>query len=85
MPVTDTNGFLAFDHLLDAHGHGLTDQCLKVEGELFLGDVLLREGEFQFTPVGTEHGELFFDVGCLLFFSGAIDLAAVDPSVGVSN
>lgn len=39
-----------------------------VEGELFLGDVMLREEEFQFAPAGSEHGELFSDVGCLLFF-----------------
>jgi hypothetical protein len=64
-----------------AHGHGLTEKCLMVAGELFLGDVLLREGEFQFAPAGSGHGELFSDVGCLLFFSGAIDPAAVDPLV----
>jgi quercetin dioxygenase-like cupin family protein len=68
-----------------AHGHGLTEKCLMVEGELFLGDVLLREGEFQYAPAGSEHGELFSDVGCLLFFSGAIDPAAVDPAVRISN
>lgn len=66
-----------------AHPHGIGEECLMVEGELFLGDVLLREGEFQFAPAGSGHDELMSDVGCLLFFCGAIDPAAVDPLVRV--
>lgn len=65
------------------HPHALGEECLMVQGELFLGDVLLREGEFQFAPGGSSHGELFSDVGCLLFFSGAVDPSAVDPAVRV--
>lgn len=49
-----------------------------VEGDLFLGDLLLREGEFQFAPQGSQHGDLFADSPCLLFFHGAVDAAAVD-------
>lgn len=65
------------------HPHGLGEECLMVQGELFLGDVLLREGEFQFAPAWSDHGEVFSDVGCVLFFSGAIDPNAVDPAVRV--
>ena len=61
-----------------AHPHCIDEECLMVEGELFLGDVLLREGGFQRAPGGTAHGELFADSPCLLFFHGAIDPAAVD-------
>lgn len=61
-----------------AHPHGLDEECLMVEGELFLGDVLLPEGGFQLAPGGTQHGELFADAPCLLFFHGAIDPQAVD-------
>ncbi len=64
-----------------AHGHGHGEECLMVAGDLFLGDVLLREGDFQFAPCGTGHGELQSDVGCVLYFHGAIDPAVVDPSV----
>jgi quercetin dioxygenase-like cupin family protein len=64
-----------------AHPHGLGEECLMLDGDLFLGDVLLRAGEFQFAPAGTGHGEPFSDVGCLLFFCGAIDPAAADPAV----
>ncbi len=64
-----------------AHDHGHGEACLMVAGDLFLGDVLLREGDFQFAPGGTGHGELQSDVGCVLYFHGAIDPAVVDPSV----
>jgi ChrR Cupin-like domain len=63
------------------HPHGLDEECLMVQGDLFLGDLLLREGEFQFAPSGSDHGELFSDVGCVLFFTGAVDPNAIDPAV----
>jgi hypothetical protein len=61
-----------------AHPHGVDEVCLMLQGELFLGDVLLCEGDFQFAPHGSAHGDLFADSPCLLFFHGAIDPAAVD-------
>jgi len=64
-----------------AHPHGLGEECLMLEGDLFLGDVLLRAGEFQFAPAGTGHEGLLSDVGCLLYFCGAIDPAAADPAM----
>jgi quercetin dioxygenase-like cupin family protein len=62
------------------HGHDHGEECLMVEGDLFLGDVLLRQGDFQFAPRGTGHGELHSDVGCVLFFHGAVDPAVVDTT-----
>ncbi|WP_310388091.1 cupin domain-containing protein [Roseateles sp.] len=64
-----------------AHPHGLGEECLMLEGDLFLGDVLLRAEEFQFAPAGTGHAGVLSDVGCLLYFCGAIDPAAVDPAM----
>jgi len=61
-----------------AHPHGLDEECLMVQGELFLADVLLPEGGFQYAPAGSQHGELVADAPCLLFFHGAIDPAAID-------
>lgn len=66
------------------HPHTLDEECLMVHGELFLGDVLLREGEFQFAPGGSAHSELSADADCLLFFHGAIDPAAVDTELRAS-
>jgi len=64
-----------------AHGHDRGEECLMVQGELFLGDVLLREDEYQFAPAGTAHGELASDAGCVLFFCGAIDPDLVEPGL----
>lgn len=61
-----------------AHAHGIDEECLMVEGELFLGDLLLRQGGFQAAPAGSQHGDLVADGPCLLFFHGAVDAAAVD-------
>ncbi len=58
---------------LPAHRHALGEHCLMLEGDLFLGDTLLRNGEYQWAPAGSEHGELMSDVGCLLFFHGGVD------------
>ncbi len=57
---------------LPAHPHRLGEEGLMVQGEGFLGDVLLREGEFQYAAAGTTHAKLFTDVGCVLFVSGAV-------------
>ena len=61
-----------------AHPHGIDEECLMVDGDLFLGDLLLRQGGFQAAPAGSTHGDLVADGPCLLFFHGAIDAAAID-------
>lgn len=58
---------------LAAHPHRLGEEGLMAQGEGFLGDVLLREGEFQYAAAGALHAPLFTDVGCVLFVSGAAD------------
>lgn len=45
-------------------------ECLLLEGEAFFGDVLLREGEFQYAPAGTTAMEAFSDTGALCFVHG---------------
>jgi quercetin dioxygenase-like cupin family protein len=62
-----------------AHAHRLDEECLILEGEAFLGDTLLRAGEYQLAPAGTWHGEVMSDVGALLFVRGAVDY----PTAGV--
>jgi hypothetical protein len=56
-----------------AHGHGLDEDCLMLRGDLYLGDVLLREGEYQMAPGGSRHNGLMSDTGGVLFFHGAVD------------
>jgi hypothetical protein len=63
-----------------AHGHHVDEECLMLGGELFLGDILLREGEFQLAPAGMQHGVVQAVTDLLLYVRGdlmpAVDLAA---------
>ncbi|QJD31488.1 hypothetical protein GNH96_15345 [Methylococcus geothermalis] len=55
------------------HSHLQDEECMMLEGEVFLGDILLRAGEYQLAPVGSRHGEVYSDVGATLFVRGARD------------
>lgn len=50
-----------------AHHHAQDEECMVLDGEVFLGDSLLKAGEYQLAPKGTYHNEVMSDVGCLLF------------------
>jgi quercetin dioxygenase-like cupin family protein len=55
------------------HHHALDEDCLVLEGEMFLGDILLRLGDYQLAPAGGGHWGETSDVGVLFFFHGALD------------
>jgi quercetin dioxygenase-like cupin family protein len=55
------------------HGHALDEDCLVLHGEMFLGDILLRKGDYQLAPAGGSHFGETSDVGVLFFFHGALD------------
>ena len=55
------------------HGHALDEDCLVLQGEMFLGDILLRTGDYQLAPSGGSHFGETSDVGVLFFFHGALD------------
>lgn len=55
------------------HLHALDEDCLVLEGEMFLGDILLRAGDYQLAPAGGGHFGELSDVGALFFFHGALD------------
>lgn len=55
------------------HVHPLNEDCLVLDGELFLGDILLRTGDYQLAPAGGKHFGVASDVGALLFIHSAID------------
>lgn len=56
------------------HGHGHDEECFMVDGELFLDDRLLRRGEYQLAPAGTEHHSVFTDTGTVLYAHGDLEL-----------
>jgi quercetin dioxygenase-like cupin family protein len=56
-----------------AHLHLLEEECLVVQGEVFLDDSLLCCGDYQLAPPGTRHNQVSTDVGAVLFVRSAID------------
>lgn len=57
------------------HGHGHDEECLMIEGDVFVDDLLLRAGDYQLAPAGTTHQGVCSDTGGILFGHGDIDLA----------
>lgn len=55
------------------HAHALNEDCLVLEGEMFLGDILLRKGDYHLAPAGGSHFGETSDVGAVFFFHGALD------------
>ena len=56
------------------HSHGHDEECLMVQGELFLDDVLLQAGDYQLAPAGTGHRITETDTGVILYAHGDLDL-----------
>lgn len=56
------------------HAHGHDEECLMVQGELFLDDVLLQQGDYQLAPAGTNHQITATDTGMIVYAHGDLDL-----------
>ena len=56
------------------HGHGHDEECLMLAGDLFVDDVLLRQGDYQLAPAGTLHAGLATDTGVVIYARGDLDL-----------
>jgi ChrR Cupin-like domain len=61
---------------VSGHGHSLEEECMMLAGEAFIGDTLLRGGEYQLAPRGSRHGAITTDVGALFYVHGSLDPAA---------
>ena len=59
------------------HTHGHDEECLMVQGELFLDDVLLQLGDYQLAPAGTGHRITETDTGVVIYAHGDLDLKFV--------
>jgi quercetin dioxygenase-like cupin family protein len=59
------------------HSHGHDEECLMVQGELFLDDLLLQEGDYQLAPAGTGHRITETDTGVVIYAHGDLDLKFV--------
>lgn len=56
------------------HGHGHDEECMTVQGEIFLDDVLLQAGDYQLAPAGTGHRVTETDTGVIIYAHGDLDL-----------
>jgi len=52
---------------LPAHDHPTSEECVVLEGEVWLGDVHCHAGDYHRAPRGKPHGALHTDNGCLLY------------------
>jgi len=67
------------------HHHALDEDCLVLDGEMFLGDILLRAGDYQLAPAGGGHWGETSDVGVVFFFHGALDPVLTKDSTAASR
>ncbi|MBC8007475.1 MAG: cupin domain-containing protein [Prolixibacteraceae bacterium] len=51
---------------LPGHDHPGHEECLLLEGCVFLGNVKMAPGDYQVAAPGTIHGEVYSPSGCLL-------------------
>jgi hypothetical protein len=56
------------------HTHGHDEECLMVQGELFLDDLLLQAGDYQLAPAGSGHRITHTDTGVVIYAHGDLDL-----------
>jgi len=59
------------------HTHGHDEECLMVDGELFLDDTLLQPGDYQLARAGTGHRVTATDTGVVIYAHGDLDLRFV--------
>jgi quercetin dioxygenase-like cupin family protein len=59
------------------HSHGHDEECLMLQGEFFLDDILLQEGDYQLAPAGTGHRITETATGVVIYAHGDLDLKFV--------
>lgn len=59
---------------LPAHPHASPEECIVVEGSLFVGDVRMRAGDYQRVEAGVSHVEQWSDTGGLAFITAPLEL-----------
>jgi anti-sigma factor ChrR (cupin superfamily) len=55
------------------HLHAGVEECFVLEGELRVGEEVLRRGDYQRADEGSEHGIQWTEKGCLLLIVSSQD------------
>ena len=54
-----------------AHHHAMIEECVVMEGELRIGDLHVAKGDYHIAVPGSDHPDVWSDVGTLLYIRGA--------------
>ena len=54
-----------------AHVHNGDEECYVIQGDLQVGDLTMRAGDYQFAPAGTRHPMQSTEQGCLLLLASS--------------
>ena len=71
--ATDTASYLlrlAPGVSVPAHDHSTDEECLVLEGDVWLGNTHAFAGDYHLGRQGIPHGVIHTESGCLLFLSG---------------
>jgi hypothetical protein len=71
---------IALGATLPDHGHSLDEDCFMLEGDMFLGDILMRAGDYQLAHAGGRHVGISSDMGGLFYFHGAVPPVASESA-----
>lgn len=72
---TNTRSFMlrmAAHTSLPPHEHPSDEECIVLEGEVWLNGILCKSGDYHLAPGGKPHDWLRSETGCLLFVRGAV-------------
>jgi quercetin dioxygenase-like cupin family protein len=58
------------------HEHPDDEECVVLEGEVRIGDIVASKGDYHLAPKGVAHGAIVSEQGALLFLRGAIPAAS---------
>jgi len=61
--------------VIPRHHHDSDEECMVMEGEVFLGDLRVAAGDYHLAPRGATHGEIRSPNGALLFIRSATGIA----------
>ena len=57
------------------HVHGQDEECMVLEGEVRIGELVVRQGAYHLAPKGVAHEPIRSHAGAVLFLRGAIPSA----------
>jgi quercetin dioxygenase-like cupin family protein len=58
------------------HEHPQDEECIVLDGEVRIGDIVARQGDYHLAPKGVDHGSIVSERGALLFLRGAVPAAS---------